>query len=286
MAGHVVEVTEDSFQKSVIEESANRLVLVDFWAPWCGPCRTLTPIIEKLSEEFGGRFLLAKVNSDENPSIAAEFGVRGIPNVKAFSDGKLVDEFTGALPEGMVRQFIERLLPSAAEQQRHAAMQAYGSGQAAQAIAQLDEAQELEPGNDAIRIDRAEVLIALDRGKEAATLLDELSPLAAMDDPRVERLKAQLTFAGSKDTEENTAALEMRVSGNPDDLEARLALAKNYVAAKKYESALQHLMEITRADRKFGDDAGRKTMLAVFELLGNEHPLTSQYRRLLAAALN
>lgn len=285
MAGHVVEVTEDSFQQSVIEESANRLVLVDFWAPWCGPCRTLTPIIEKLSKEFGGRFLLAKVNSDENPSIAAEFGVRGIPNVKAFSDGKLIDEFTGALPEGAVRQFIERLLPSDAEQQRRAAMQTYGSGQAAQAIAQLDEAQALEPDNESIRIDRAEVLIALGRSEEAAALLDNLSPLAAMD-PRVEHLKAQLTFAGSKHTAEDTAALESRVSNKPDDLDSRLALAKAYVAAKKYEPALQHLMEITRADRKFGDDAGRKTMLAVFELLGNDHPLTSQYRKLLAAALN
>lgn len=285
MTGHVVEVTEDNFQRSVIEESANRLVLVDFWAPWCGPCRTLTPIIEKLSEEFGGRFLLAKVNSDDNPSIAAEFGVRGIPNVKAFSDGKLIDEFTGALPEGMVRQFIERLLPSAAEQTRRAAMQAYRSGQAAQAIAQLDEAQALEPDNDAIRIDRAEVLITLDRSDEATALLDELTPLAAMD-PRVEHLRAQLTFAGSKDTAENIEALEARVSDNPDDLDARLALAKACVAVKKYEPALQHLMEITRTDRSFGDDAGRKTMLAVFEMLGNDHPLTTQYRKLLAAALN
>ncbi len=285
MAGHVVDVSEDSFQSSVIEESANRLVLVDFWAPWCGPCRTLTPIIEKLSEEYGGRFLLAKVNSDENPSIAAEFGVRGIPNVKAFSDGKLIDEFTGALPEGMVRQFIERLLPSAAEQKRRAAMQTYGSGEAAEAIAQLDEAQALEPDNDTIRIDRAEVLIALDRSEEAAALLDELSPLAAMD-PRVEHIKAQLTFAGSKDSAGNTAKLEARVAENPGDLDARLALAKAYVAAKEYETALQHLIEITRSDRKFGDDAGRKTTLAVFELLGNDHPLTSRYRRLLAAALN
>ena len=164
-------------------------------------------------------------------------------------------------------------------------MQVYGSGQATQAIAQLDEAQALEPDNDAIRIDRAEVLIALDRSEEAAALLDELTPLAAMD-PRVEHLKAELTFAGSKDTVENIAALEARVSGNPDDLDARLALAKACVATQKYEPALQHLMEITRADRSFGDDAGRKTMLAVFEVLGNDHPLTARYRKLLAAALN
>ena len=103
MTTNVCEVTEADFQNRVIEESKKRLVLVDFWAPWCGPCRTLTPIIEKLASEYAGRFLLAKVNSDENQSLAGELGVRGIPNVKAFSDGEMIDEFTGAMPEGMVR---------------------------------------------------------------------------------------------------------------------------------------------------------------------------------------
>jgi len=285
MTAHVTEVSEDSFQRGVIEESENRLVLVDFWAPWCGPCRSLTPIIEKLAGEFGGRFLLAKINSDENPSIASEFGVRGIPNVKAFSEGKLVDEFTGALPEGMVRQFIERLLPSPAEEKRRAAVETYRSGQAAPALVQLDEAQALEPANDTIRIDRAEVLIALGRAKDAAALLDELAPLAAMD-ARVEHLKAQLTFAVEGDSEEKIEALEAQLLKNPGDLDARLALAKSCVAAKQFEPALKHLIEIIRVDRSFGDDAGRKTMLAVFEILGNDHHLTSQYRRLLAASLN
>ncbi|HUU71672.1 MAG TPA: co-chaperone YbbN [Burkholderiales bacterium] len=285
MTAHVTEVSEDSFQRGVIEESENRLVLVDFWAPWCGPCRSLTPIIEKLAGEFGGRFLLAKINSDENPSIASEFGVRGIPNVKAFSEGKLIDEFTGALPEGMVRQFIERLLPSRAEEKRRVAVKTYRSGQAAPALVQLDEAQALEPANDTIRIDRAEVLIALGRAKDAAALLDELAPLAAMD-ARVEHLKAQLTFAVEGDSEEKIEALEAQLLKNPGDLDARLALAKSCVAAKQFEPALKHLIEIIRVDRSFGDDAGRKTMLAVFEILGNDHHLTSQYRRLLAASLN
>jgi len=285
MTAHVTEVSEDSFQRGVIEESENRLVLVDFWAPWCGPCRSLTPIIEKLAGEFGGRFLLAKINSDENPSIASEFGVRGIPNVKAFSEGKLIDEFTGALPEGMVRQFIERLLPSPAEEKRRVAVETYRSGQAAPALVQLDEAQALEPANDTIRIDRAEVLIALGRAKDAAALLDELAPLAAMD-TRVEHLKAQLTFAGEGDSAENIEALEAQLLENPGDLDTRLALAKSCVAAKQFEPALKHLIEIIRVDRSFGDDAGRKTMLAVFEILGNDHHLTSQYRRLLAASLN
>jgi len=285
MAAHVIEVTEAGFQDGVIEESKKRLVLVDFWAPWCGPCRTLTPIIEKLAGEYAGRFLLAKVNSDENQSVASEFGVRGIPNVKAFSDGKLIDEFTGAMPEGMVRQFIERLLPSPAEEQRRAAMQIYQSGKAQQALAQLDQAQALEPANDTIRTDRAEILMSLGRSEEASVLIDQLAPLAAMD-ARVEHLKAQLTFAGTEDTAESIEALEARVSKQPDDLDARLALAKRYVAAKNFEPALKHLLEIIRTDRMFRDDAGRKTMLAVFELLGNDHQLTSQYRRLLAASLN
>jgi len=285
MKEHISEVTEATFQNNVVEESKKRLVLVDFWAPWCGPCRTLTPIIEKLADEYAGRFLLAKVNSDESQSLAAEFGVRGIPNVKAFSGGEMIDEFTGAMPEGMVRQFIERLLPSPAEERRREAMQIYLSGQPEQALASLDEAQLLEPENDTIRMDRAEVLLKLDRAKEASALLDELKPLTAME-PRAEHLRAELAFVDTERNSENIEELEAQVSNKPEDLEARLTLARKYVSGKQFELALKHLLEIIRTDREFGDDAGRKTMLAVFELLGNDHQLTSQYRRLLAASLN
>jgi len=280
-----IDATEADFQQSVIEESKKRLVLVDFWAPWCAPCRSLTPVIEKLAQEYAGRFLLARVNSDENQSLAGQFGVRSIPNVKAFSDGKMVDEFAGAVPEGTVRQFIERLLPSPAEEQRRTAMQAYASGNADAALASLEAAQSLEPNNDNIRLDRAEILIDLGRSEDAEALLDELAPLAKLES-RVEHLRALLTFSDTGQAEVSTDQLEARVSQNSTDLDARLALAKQYVAAKQFEPALNHLLEIIQTDRQFGEDAGRKTMLAVFELLGNEHQLTRQYRRLLAASIN
>lgn len=280
-----IDASEADFQQSVIEESKKRLVLVDFWAPWCGPCRSLTPVIEKLAQEYAGRFLLARVNSDENQSLAGQFSVRSIPNVKAFSDGKMVDEFAGAVPEGTVRQFIERLLPSPAEEQRRTAMQAYASGNADAALASLDAAQSLEPNNDHIRLDRAEILIDLGRSEDAEALLDELAPLAKLDS-RVEHLRALLTFSDTGQAGVSTDQLEARVSQNSTDLDARLALAKQYVAAKQFEPALNHLLEIIQTDRQFGEDAGRKTMLAVFELLGNEHQLTRQYRRLLAASIN
>ncbi len=281
----VIDANEADFQQTVIEESNKRLVLVDFWAPWCGPCRSLTPIIEKVANEFAGRVLLARVNSDDNQSLASQFAVRSIPNVKAFSDGKMIDEFTGAVPERSVREFIERLLPSPAEEQRRAAMQTYAAGDKDAALVGLEAAQVLEPDNDDIRIDRAKILINIGRIEDASALLDELAPLAKMDS-RVEHLRAQLTFADTGPGEDSIDALETRVSKNPGDLKSRLALAKQYVGAKQFEPALKHLLQIIQTDRTFGEDAGRKTMLAVFELLGNEHELTGRYRRLLAASIN
>ncbi|HET7674755.1 MAG TPA: thioredoxin domain-containing protein, partial [Gammaproteobacteria bacterium] len=192
MTSHTIEVGHDNFIPAVIEGSKKAPVVVDFWAPWCAPCRALGPVLEKLAAEYGGRFTLAKVNSDEHPQLAMEYGVRGIPNVKAFVDGRIADEFSGALPEPAVRAFIDRVVPSAAERMRAQAMTDYrNDGDAARALAALELAAAADPGSEPVRIDTAEILIALDRLEEARDLLQGLSPLAQMDE-RVAALRAQI----------------------------------------------------------------------------------------------
>ena len=284
MSAHAIEVDAGNFEQVVIEGSKQAPVVIDFWAPWCAPCRALKPVLEKLAAEYGGRFTLAKINSDDNADLAAQFGVRGIPNVKAVVDGEIVDEFSGALPESAVRAFIDRVIPSPAEQARAAAMAAYRAGDAAKALALLAQAAALDPRNETVKVDTAEVLIALNEPDKARTLLDALSPLA--DSERVGALRAKLQFASANGDADSADELQARVAHDAGDLDARLRLARLHAARNDYEPALEQLLEVTRRDRKFGDDAGRKTMLAIFSLLGSDDPLTTRYRRLLASTLH
>ncbi|MDO9007943.1 MAG: co-chaperone YbbN [Thiobacillus sp.] len=268
------------FQVAVLDESHIRPVVVDFWAPWCGPCKSLKPILEKLAAEYGGKFRLAKVNADDNQALSQQYGVRGIPAVKAFVNGEMVDEFSGALPEAEVRAFLDRLVPGPAEDLRAQAAAAHTAGDHGAALQLLAEASKLDPSHIGVRLDAAEIMLDLNEADEAQRLLGSVPDDA---DPRVAQLKARLQFMAAADADEG--ALQTRIAADGNDLDARLALANLAIAGQRYEDGMEQLLEIVRRDRAFQDDIGRKTLLSVFNLLGGGE-LVSRYRRLLASVLN
>jgi putative thioredoxin len=283
-----VDVTRANFDEVVLR--AAHPVLVDFWAPWCAPCRTLFPILDRLADEFAGRFTLAKLNTDDEPELAARYAVRGIPNCKLFSDGGVVDEFTGALPETAVRDFLLRALPSPAAPLVAAARALLAGNDPAAALAKLDEAHAIDPANEDAALTRIETLLALHRHAEATAALAQLATPERMatrpvrDQRRLAALAARAALAA--DAGADLSDLANRVAATPTDCEAKLAYARALAAHGDYEQALEQLLAIVRSDRGFGDDIARKTMLMVFEALPADSELTRRYRRGLASALN
>ncbi len=276
------ETGTEAFERDVLKACEKTPVLVDFWAPWCAPCRALKPVLEKLAVEYQGRFLLAKVNSDEHPQLSARLGVRGIPNVKAFVDGNLADEFTGALPESAVRAFVERLIPTPAEKLRRAARALLIQGDFDEAERHLRSALELEPDNRAVRLDLVELLLAKNSHAEA----DEMfAPIPERErDERAERFYSVLALWKKSQQLPALAELEARLAANPEDLAARLALGERLMADNRFEPALAALLEVVRMDRGALRTSARRLMVDVFSL-AEQPELVSRYRKLLAGAL-
>jgi len=283
MAPHSFDTATATFEQDVLERSKTAPVLVDFWAPWCAPCRALKPILEKLAVEYEGRFLLAKLDTDANPEIATRYGVRGIPNVKAFVDGELVDEFTGALPESGVRGFIDQLAPSGGATLRRAATAALARGDSTAAEAALREALGLEPDNAAAHVDLAVLLVARDDYAGAESQL-ALVPEEQRDD-RAAALAAKVALWSRGQSLPDLATLKAALDAHPEDLGARLGYADRLAAEGRFRAALDELIEVVRRDRGEWRERARKTVVVLFGVAADQPDLVDEYRRKLSGAL-
>jgi len=277
-----VDVSEENFEAEVLERSTEAPVLVDFWAPWCGPCKVLGPVLEKLAQEYGGAFRLAKINVDENQGIAGAFGIQGIPAVKLFQDGELVSEFTGALPEPTIREFLAKFLPSTADKIADEGTALEAEGKIAEAKALYESILESDPSHAGSLLGLGRLAMNAGETDAAMKYFDQIS-IVADERKEADRLVARINLqAGSA---ENEAVLRAKMNAEPNNVAVRFELAQALAAVEKYEEALQEFLAVVKADRAFQDDAGRKSMLQIFEVLGSDHPLVDKFRSELAAVL-
>ena len=276
------DVTEVDFEKAVLERSLDVPVLLDCWAPWCGPCRSLGPVLEKLVQAYGGRFLLAKLNTDEAPQISAALQIRSIPLVVLFSGGRPVDQFVGALPESKVREFLDRHIKpqvSPAEQLR---ADAAATADAASAETLLKNALALEPGHAGATLDLAERLLDRRALDEARTLLDGL-PAARRDD-RHAALSARLQLALNRPAGD-PAALAARIATNARDFDARFDLAALLVHDGDFRAAFDQLLEVVLRDKGEQRERARKQLVEWFNACPDADAV-SHGRRYLGMYLN
>lgn len=280
---YVIDVTDQTFATDVIERSKTTPVVVDFWAAWCGPCRVLGPVLERLAEEFQGAFILAKVDVDQNPHTAGQFRVQGIPAVKAFKDGRLVNEFTGALPEPQVRKFLEGVAPSEADRLAQEGLRWEEHHKPARAEERYRSALARQADHYRAKVGLGRVLLNQGEIEEGLAVLESI-PAGAPERGAAEALMAAVQFQRYAQGQ-SEPALREQLQADPADVASRYALASLLTTEGRYAEALEEFLEVARRDRKYEDDGARKAMLSLFTLIGEEQEITRTFRQKLANVL-
>lgn len=280
----IIDVTDSDFQEKVIEQSRTVPVVVDFWAPWCGPCRMIGPVLERLANEANGAWILAKLNVDHNPQTAGRYGIQGIPAVKGFRDGQVAAEFVGAVPEPQIRRFVDQLVPSRADGLAVEARAMEKTGNEARAEELYRQALREDGNHPAALLGLGRVLFQQDRYDEALSTLQRV-PMGRPERTEAESWIAKAGFRQQAALSGGEIEARRKLAANPDDLDARLALSAAQAAKGSYREALEGLMEVVRRDRGTYRDQARRNMISLFAMLGDDHELTQEYRPQLAILL-
>ena len=282
---HVFDATAENFEADVLKASLQAPVLVDFWATWCGPCKQLGPILEKLAAEYNGAFRLAKVDVDKEQQLGAAFQIRSIPTVMLVKDGQLVDGFPGALPESQLREFLKHhgIEPAEApaDEPEDTATEAPADPHAD--VLRLRKAVEAAPEQDGLKLDLALALLATGHAHEAEQLLDALPANLATDD-RAVKARARLGFAALLQDAPPPQVLEAAIAANPDDLRARHLLGVQQIVSGQPEAGLEQFLEMLRRNRGFEDGLPKRSLIDAFRILDDED-LVGRYRRRMASVL-
>ena len=313
----MIDISLQNFEADLINASMQQPVLLDIWAPWCGPCKSLGPVLEKLEVAYAGRFKLAKLNSDDQPEISGQlsqmFGVRSIPFCVMFKDGQPVDGFVGALPEAEVRKFLDKHVPStedmAADEGVQEAQELLAEGDTDSALERLQEAVAINPGNDGARVDYLRALLAAGRVAEARRVFDVVADKHMLD-ARLAACGHWLAACEKAATARSADALASAIAANKRDFDARFELAQTHFAAQRFTAAMDELLEIIMRDKGWSEELARKNYVAILELMSKpatakteaaapkgtlevagkmsaapSDPVVDQYRRKLSMAL-